>query len=158
MKIQILSLVNKKFEISVNSNDRVRTIKDKIQEIDGIPPDQMRLVFGGAQLEDEHLISDYNITENSKIHLVLKLRGGMAMKPNPIKIRIKYFENCSIIKVDSLISIKKLKIQIEQLTKSAHIKSLNSHFKGRHMRRFVFICYFSLKKENTIASTSGTVI
>ena len=117
MKIQILSLVNKKFEISVNSNDRVRTIKDKIQEIDGIPPDQMRLVFGGAQLEDEHLISDYNITENSKIHLVLKLRGGMAMKPNPIKIRIKYFENCSIIKVDPLISIKKLKTQIEQLTK-----------------------------------------
>ena len=76
MKIQVLSLTNKKFEILVNSKDRVRTIKDKIKEVEGIPPDQMRLIFGGALLEDEHFISDYNITDNSKIHLVLKLRGG----------------------------------------------------------------------------------
>ena len=117
MKIQVLSLTNKKFEILVNSNDRVRTIKDKIKEVEGIPPDQMRLIFGGALLEDEHFISDYNITDNSKIHIVLKLRDGMSMKTNLINIRINHKGNCFIIKVDPLLSIKKLKIQIEQLTK-----------------------------------------
>ena len=117
MKIQILTLTNKKFEISINSKDRIRIIKDKIQDIEGIPPDQMRLIYGGVQLEDEHLISDYNIIENSKIHLILKLRGGMAMKSDPINIRIIYETNYFLIKLDPLLSIKKLKTQIEQLTK-----------------------------------------
>ena len=93
MKIQILTLTNKKFEISINSKDRIRIIKDKIQDIEGIPPDQMRLIYGGVQLEDEHLISDYNIIENSKMHPILKLRGGMAIKSVPINIRIIYETN-----------------------------------------------------------------
>ena len=76
MKIHVRTLKNHIYDISVNSNDKVKTIKDKIQETEGIPPDQQRLIFGGNLLKDEYFISDYNITENSTIHLVLKLRGG----------------------------------------------------------------------------------
>ena len=88
MKIHIRTLTNEIYDgISVNSNDTVKTIKDKIQETIGIPPDQQRLVFSGNLLKDENFISDYNITENSTIHLVLKLRGGMciSIKDNPIE-------------------------------------------------------------------------
>ena len=84
MKILIQTLTNKKIEIFVNSNDKVKTIKDKIQEKEGIPPDQQHLVFSGNRLGDDNFISDYNITDNSKVHLVLRLRGGHSIKDEPI--------------------------------------------------------------------------
>ena len=117
MKIHISSLTNKKFDISVNPYDKVKAIKDKIREIEGYPPDQIRLICNKNILEDEHLISDYNITEGSNIHLVLKLRGGRSIKDITINLIINYEGNEFNIKVNALESIKNLKTKIEQLTK-----------------------------------------
>ena len=101
MKIHIRSLTSKIYDISVNSNDTVKTIKDKIQEVQGFPLDQQSLIFGGNLLKDEYFISDYDITENSTIHLVLKLRGGSCnyIKDNPIEEekRIKEKEEKKLI-------------------------------------------------------------
>jgi Ubiquitin family len=67
----------KSFELMVHASMNAKTVKSLIQEKEGIPPDQQRLIFADEQLEDERILSDYNIQRGSTIYIVLRLRGGM---------------------------------------------------------------------------------
>ncbi|KAL8342278.1 hypothetical protein RB601_005051 [Gaeumannomyces tritici] len=73
MLIKVRTLTGKEIELDIESEYK---IKEKVEEKEGIPPVQQRLIFGGKQMVDDKTASDYALEGGATLHLVLALRGG----------------------------------------------------------------------------------
>ncbi|PWN25912.1 putative NEDD8 precursor-ubiquitin-like protein [Jaminaea rosea] len=76
MLIKIKTLTGREIDLDIEPNDKVARLKERVEEKEGIPPAQQRLIFGGKQMHDEKSVVDFGVEGGSVLHLVLALRGG----------------------------------------------------------------------------------
>ena len=110
MRIFLKMIKGKSFCLTVSPGDKIQNIKSEIQGKEGIPSDQQRLFFAGQLLKDNKTLNDYNIQEESTLHLILKLIDD---RPEmQIFVKMMIIGKIITIVVEPLDTIENVKLKI----------------------------------------------
>lgn len=88
MQLFVKTLTGKTVSIEVEEGESIEDVKAKIAEKEGIPPEQQRLIFGGQQLQDAKTLSDYDVGDDSTLHLVLRLVSKLSVAASSSEIYV----------------------------------------------------------------------